>query len=515
MNNFLISGFYSEFQTNLLIRVFDKHKNNRIKIWVNKNFNFDLINKNIQNIELFDYHDCIRGINKFNNQNGKKDFSGLLKFANQYSDIFIKMYDRFDPNHQYNNKYKLDHFQYLLKNWSTKIKDQKINRVLFYANPHVLYDFAIYVICKYYKIKIIIQEDSKYFSTIFFIHNIEDLSKIGRKFKRIVFKKNLKKIKNLIESYKNFSVEKYIGNIDFFSNTYEKNNSSYFKIFYWAFLRPFINYNFNLFEIYNFFFKRQKNAIWNYSSFPYYNLKSLPTCFQDQFYYFKKKFQLDLLNKQLSRLAVEPNLQKNYVVFYDSVIPEKSIVPDAVCFYDTKKLLNNIINFLPEDWIIYYKEHPKAHKLVLDTHLGKKYNYYEGISKIPNVFIINQDFDKEKLLKYSKFSITKTGEIGIQSVVNGIPTLNCGHAWYSSCPGVIHVKNYGDLRSSINRVIKIKKINRKDVYYFLNDLIKNGLDFTYLNMNLQWNNYESFTKKKGFNKFFKKLSNNYKKKLPV
>ena len=151
----------------------------------------------------------------------------------------------------------------------------------------------------------------------------------------------------------------------------------------------------------------------------------------------------------------------------------------------------------------------------MDTHLGKKYNYYEGISKIPKVFIINQDFEKEKLLKYSKFSITKTGEIGIQSVVNGIPVLNCGHAWYSSCPGVIHVKNYGDLRSSVNRVMKIKKINIKDVYYFLNDLIKNGLDFTYLNMNLQWNNYASFTKKKGFNKFFKKLVNNYKKKLPV
>ena len=69
------------------------------------------------------------------------------------------------------------------KSEEAKIKDQKINRVLFYANPHVLYDFAIYVICKYYKIKIIIQEDSKYFSTIFprpiFGLNEEDLPNNG------------------------------------------------------------------------------------------------------------------------------------------------------------------------------------------------------------------------------------------------------------------------------------------------------------------------------------------------
>ena len=119
------------------------------------------------------------------------------------------------------------------------------------------------------------------------------------------------------------------------------------------------------------------------------------------------------------------------------------------------------------------------------------------------------------LLKKSKFTITTTGEIGMQSVIKNVPTLNLGNDWYSSCPGVVHVENLSDLKKAINKISKIKKINIKNIYYFLNGLVNLGIDLSYKNQNLQWTNFENFKKDKNFQKFFTKIIKNYRKKLPV
>ena len=147
MNNFLIVGFYSKFQTNLIMNVFKNYNNNNIGIWVNKKENFNLIKKKFNNIEIFDYHDCIRGINNFNLENNKSSNKNLIKFSKNYLDTFLKMYERFDPIIQYDKKYKKDHFHFLLKNWKNKILKEKINKVLFLQiHTHFLiFQFILFV----------------------------------------------------------------------------------------------------------------------------------------------------------------------------------------------------------------------------------------------------------------------------------------------------------------------------------------------------------------------------------
>lgn len=103
----------------------------------------------------------------------------------------------------------------------------------------------------------------------------------------------------------------------------------------------------------------------------------------------------------------------------------------------------------------------------------------------------------------------------MQSVINNVPTLNLGHAWYSSCPGVVHVKSLNYLKDSIKKIQKIKKINTKEIQFFLNELINLGIDLSYNGHNLQWTDFKKFKKNKKFQKFFKKIIINYKKKLPV
>ena len=180
----------------------------------------------------------------------------------------------------------------------------------------------------------------------------------------------------------------------------------------------------------------------------------MPTKFEDQFYYISKYFKLEKLKKDLENNTTKPDLKKNYIVFYGSISPEKSQIPDAENFHDTYKVLRSIKRILPSDWLIYYKEHPAIFSMQFETHLAKKQGYYSNLNKIPNLFIVDLNFEKNHLLKNSKFTVTTTGEIGMQSVINNIPTLNLGNAWYSSCPGVVNVENLKDLKKGIHKIKK-------------------------------------------------------------
>ena len=404
MNKFLIVGFYSNFQTNLIMNVFENYNKNKIRIWVNKRKNFDLIKSKFKNIELFDYHDCIRGINDFDLNDSYISDKNLIYFSKKYLDTFIKMYERFDPIIQYDKKFKEDHFNFLLKKWANKILKEEINTVFFFANPHTLFDFSIYIVCKFLKIKIIIQEDTKYFSTIFFTKGINNLSEVGKKFKKKIDKKNLQKIKNLIQNYKLLSVQKYLGDLEFLSElNFKKKQATLIRILYWTFLKPFVQYRFNFLKIYKFFFVKQSSAIWNYTKKPYYQKKSLPTKFDDQFYYIRKYFRLSYLKRQLKIHTTKPNLKKNYIVFYGSISPEKSQVPDAKNFHNTLKVLKYIRKLIPSDWHIFYKEHPAVFSMQFESHLTKDREYYSNLIKLPKLSIVSLDFEKKKTFK--KFKI--------------------------------------------------------------------------------------------------------------
>ena len=515
MRTILISGFYSKFQTDLIIGAFGKNKKIKIDTWITKEHNFNYIKNMISTSELLDNYDCIRGINFSRNTNKKIKLNKLIRFSDDFSTTFIEMMTRFDPNNLYDKKYRIDHFHFLLKNWALKITNRKINKVLFFCNPHTLFDYAIYVVCKYYKIETIILEDTKYFAAAFFTKTIEGLSSFSKNYKKISSKRISQKTKIFIQSNKILSTTRYNGNIDALSEIPFKHEVSFLRIFYWAFVKPFMNNNFNLFKIYHYFFTKQKRAIWNYSNLKYYDKRSMPTLFQDQYYYFKKNYLFKKLKKSYNSLSICPNFKENYVVFYDSINPEKSVVPDAINFLNIIKVLKEIRKNIPNHWYIYYKEHPAAYSLHFETHLTKKNTFYKELLAIPNLNIIKFSTDKKKLLINSKFSITRTGEIGFQSVVNNVPSLNLGNTWYSSCAGVIHLKNLKEIKKGINSILKIKNIKINEIKSFLNKVENESYDVSYRGVNLNYLKYYELKKQATFKKKFNSIIKNFKKRIPI
>lgn len=515
MNTLLISGFYSDFQTDLIINVFGKDKKVKIDTWITKENQFDYVSNKIKINELIDNYDCIRGINFAEAINRNRNFKKLIKFSENFFKTFNEMMTRFDPNNLYNYNYRKKHFHFLLRNWASKIINRKINVVLFMVNPHTLFDYAIYVVCKYLKIKTIILEDTKYLAGSFFTKSIEGLSSFAKSNKESTSQYISKKTKIFLKSNKILSTKRYNGNVEAFSEIPFKHDVSYLRIFYWTFVKPFLKYNFNILKIYNYFFIKQQRAVWNYSKYNYYDKRSLPTLFQDQFYYFKKNYLLKQLKKSYNALSVYPNFKHNYVVFYDSINPEKSLIPDAIEFTNTLEVLKEIRENIPNHWFIYYKEHPAAYSLHFETHLTKNNSFYSEISKIPNLIIVKFSTDKKKLLINSKFTITRTGEIGFQSVVNNIPSLNLGNAWYSACKGVIHLKNFSEIKKGVNLILKIKNIDINYIKSFLNKVEKNSFDISFQGVNINWLEYNRIKNNKKFKLKFSFLTNVFKKNFPI
>ena len=63
---------------------------------------------------------------------------------------------------------------YLLSGWSNYIKENKIDFLIFYLNPHLVYSYVIYIIAKRKKLKVKILESNKYLNLYYFIDKIEN-----------------------------------------------------------------------------------------------------------------------------------------------------------------------------------------------------------------------------------------------------------------------------------------------------------------------------------------------------
>ena len=124
----------------------------------------------------------------------------------------------------------------------------------------------------------------------------------------------------------------------------------------------------------------------NYSKKPYYQKSSLPTKFEDQFYYISKYFKLEKLKKDLENNTTKPDLKKNYIVFYGSISPEKSQIPDAENFHDTYKVLRSIkknfafglVNILKSTFTIFsmqFETHLAKNKLLFKFEQDTKFVY--------------------------------------------------------------------------------------------------------------------------------------------
>ena len=93
-------------------------------------------------------------------------------------------------------------------------------------------------------------------------------------------------------------------------------------------------------------------------------------------------------------------------------------------------LLEQLSQLIPDDWVIYAKEHP------LQTSYMRGEYFFKQLSLLPKVKLVSNKIDTYELNRHSKFVATLVGTTGWEAISGGKNALVFGRAWYGCLPGV-------------------------------------------------------------------------------
>ena len=197
------------------------------------------------------------------------------------------------------------------------------------------------------------------------------------------------------------------------------------------------------------------------------------------------------LKKDYEKLQVEPDLKNDYVYVPLHLQPEMTTSPQGDIFVDQLLMLETLSYTLPDNWIIYVKEHPIQWLFRGVNYCESRYKgFYEKIASLKKVYLVPINFNSIQLVSHAKTVATVTGTAAWEGVLRSKPGLVFGYPWYRQCEGIFTITNTEDCRIIFEKIKAGYKIEPQKVinflYYFdqitihgyINMDIKNNTDLT-------------------------------------
>ena len=126
------------------------------------------------------------------------------------------------------------------------------------------------------------------------------------------------------------------------------------------------------------------------------------------------------------------DLSVPYVYYPFHLQPEMTTDVLGGMYTNQMLLLEQLSELIPDNWVIYAKEHP-----LQNSYMRGEY-FFKQLSLLPKVKLVSNKMDTYELNRYSKFVATLVGTTGWEAISGGKNALVFGQAWYGSLPGVFH-----------------------------------------------------------------------------
>lgn len=176
------------------------------------------------------------------------------------------------------------------------------------------------------------------------------------------------------------------------------------------------------------------------------------------------------LIKYLDYRAYKKNttaLQKNtfkldvpYVYFPLHYQPEMTTSSLGGLYVDQLLALERLARLIPENWLIYTKEH------IIQTEFMRGNWFFQRLKQIENVCLLPMESNTFELTEHAQFVSTITGTAGWEALKNGKNALIFGNVWYEGLPGVFQY--HEDFK--IDEILSYK-INNQELEVAVNTLV--------------------------------------------
>ena len=176
------------------------------------------------------------------------------------------------------------------------------------------------------------------------------------------------------------------------------------------------------------------------------------------FFILKNIYKKKRLKKYYNSLISNYTREDNYIYFSSSYQPEARTTILANHFSHQELALKNLIEFLPDGWFIYFKEHPSIFSEISNgrPYLTRSKNYYDRLIKLNKVKFISTKVNSFELIENSKGVASCGGTASFEACVFNRPSISFCNTWYSKCNLIYNgfikknVKNfYNDCISNI------------------------------------------------------------------
>ena len=151
--------------------------------------------------------------------------------------------------------------------------------------------------------------------------------------------------------------------------------------------------------------------------------------------------------------TVTPDLTKRYVYLALHMQPECSTAPMAGAYVDQLLTVQMLQALLPDDVLLYVKEHPDQGKRSFDIGC-RSIAFYEDLLACSKVRLIPRTFSTFDLIEHAEAIATATGSVGFEALFRGKPVFMFGHRFYQDAPGVFPIHSTEDCRKAVKAIFE-------------------------------------------------------------
>ena len=339
--------------------------------------------------------------------------------------------------------------------------------------PHRIYDYVLYMICKFKKIPFILFQYSFRPGRTF---AMDDIFSIGDFFDNDYIEQ--RKIKNRIEDLPQDVIDKYRK----LHADYSEAQPYYMAPFNemdvkwssWHTILPVVVKN----KLKHLFDKDYRYHS-KYKAMHYKNEKQTleESCFSLYEKYKIKKKSLAIqkqLKKEYNDLTDNIDLNVPYIVFFPHYQPEATTSPGGNIFVNQQLCVEVLLKHTPGDVLVYVKEHPHQYMGHTEGFRGRTAQFYKDLKEHPRVRLVPFELNSFELIKNAKAVSTVTGTVGWESIVQGKPVIIFGTIWYERYSGVLRITDEGSA-SKIEDFINNFKFEENDLLAYLSAFSKHSI----------------------------------------